>query len=322
MANFPSASSQAPQKKDNHKIVYGILIGALVLSWAFFFYHNGQKNEAITQKETQITNVASARDSIKAVFEKISTAFDSSSKVNVQLEGSLTGKNNDIKALQTKIGVALAKKNTSDAELRKMMKEYNEKIASYLTDITKLKEENAKLDSSNKQLSTEKEKLTVDKKTLEDNLTTTQGEKKVLEDKVDVATTLHASNINVVAFDVKSNGKEKETTKATHASLFRISCNIDENRIAVNGKKNLYVIVTKPDGKVSGIEGTFTDRDGAEKSYTNKVEIDYEQGKIIPVSFNWKPGEKFVTGNYKIEIYNNGFKIGETAKNLRKGGLF
>jgi len=210
MANFPSASSQAPQKKDNHKIVYGILIGALVLSWAFFFYHNGQKNEAITQKETQITNVASARDSIKAVFEKISTAFDSSSKVNVQLEGSLTGKNNDIKALQTKIGVALAKKNTSDAELRKMMKEYNEKIASYLTDITKLKEENAKLDSSNKQLSTEKEKLTVDKKTLEDNLTTTQGEKKVLEDKVDVATTLHASNINVVAFDVKSNGKEKE----------------------------------------------------------------------------------------------------------------
>jgi len=95
-----------------------------------------------------------------------------------------------------------------------------------------------------------------------------------------------------------------------------------KNRIAVNGKKNLYVIVTKPDGKVSGIEGTFTDRDGAEKSYTNKVEIDYEQGKIIPVSFNWKPGEKFVTGNYKIEIYNNGFKIGETAKNLRKGGLF
>ena len=29
-----------------------------------------------------------------------------------------------------------------------------------------------------------------------------------------------------------------------------------------------------------------------------------------------------VTGNYKIEIYHNGFKIGEGIRSLKKGGLF
>ena len=27
-------------------------------------------------------------------------------------------------------------------------------------------------------------------------------------------------------------------------------------------------------------------------------------------------------GNYKIEVYNNGFKVGEANRPLKKGGLF
>jgi hypothetical protein len=40
------------------------------------------------------------------------------------------------------------------------------------------------------------------------------------------------------------------------------------------------------------------------------------------VSFDWKQGDKYQTGEYRIEIYNNGFKIGEGRKALKKGGLF
>jgi hypothetical protein len=32
--------------------------------------------------------------------------------------------------------------------------------------------------------------------------------------------------------------------------------------------------------------------------------------------------EHFQTGNYKIEIYQNGFKIAEGVRSLKKGGLF
>jgi hypothetical protein len=42
----------------------------------------------------------------------------------------------------------------------------------------------------------------------------------------------------------------------------------------------------------------------------------------MPVSFDWKNDKDFSEGNYKIEIYNNGFKIGESTRSLKKGGLF
>ena len=43
---------------------------------------------------------------------------------------------------------------------------------------------------------------------------------------------------------------------------------------------------------------------------------------MIPVSFDWKQKDAYKEGDYKIEIYNNGFKIGQGVKTLKKGGLF
>jgi len=68
--------------------------------------------------------------------------------------------------------------------------------------------------------------------------------------------------------------------------------------------------------------GTFDTRNEGSKPYTNKVTIPYEQGKKSTVSFDWKQEGKYQLGEYKIEVYHNGFKIGEGTKTLKKGGLF
>ena len=68
--------------------------------------------------------------------------------------------------------------------------------------------------------------------------------------------------------------------------------------------------------------GTFTTRDEGDKTFTSKVPVDFESGKMKNVQFTWKQDEAFQTGTYKIEIYHNGFKIGEQSKELKKGGLF
>ena len=59
-----------------------------------------------------------------------------------------------------------------------------------------------------------------------------------------------------------------------------------------------------------------------EKIYTQTVEINYTQNKRQNVSFDWKQNSTFNTGIYKIEVYNNGFKVGEAMRPLKKGGLF
>ncbi|MCE2825412.1 MAG: hypothetical protein LW718_08440 [Sediminibacterium sp.] len=121
------------------------------------------------------------------------------------------------------------------------------------------------------------------------------------------------------------NGKvegAKATTSAKRADLIRISFTLDPNRIAASGNKDIYVCVTGPDGKAISEGASFNTREEGNKPYTSKVSVNYEQGKASQVSFDWKQTAAFQMGNYKIEIYNNGFKIGEGVTSLKKGGLF
>jgi hypothetical protein len=101
---------------------------------------------------------------------------------------------------------------------------------------------------------------------------------------------------------------------------------LDENLIAPSGVKDLYILVTDPAGKLVSEQGlnsgTFSTRKDGEKQFTNKVSVNYEQGAVKPVSFDLKQTDKYQPGNYKVEVYHNGFKIGENTVVLKKGGLF
>ena len=319
--NTPEQSA-APQQKDNRKVIYGILIFALLSTWAYIFYDKSQTKETIGQLETRITNVDSARNAIQQDFLEVSAKADSLTQNNLQLQGALADRGSEIQKLKGNIGNILKRKNASDAELaqaKQMISELNGKVDGLFAEIEKLQGENKQLTAANEQLSTEKTQLTSDKENLQQNLSAT---KKELDEKVDVASTLHASNIGISAIDIRNSGSEKTTSTAKRADLMRISFVLDPNRIAPSGTKDIYVCVTAPDGKVIS-EGTkFITREDGEKTYTSKVSVNYEQGKVTPVSFDWKQSTKYQTGNYKIEIYNNGFKIGEGVKTLKKGGLF
>ncbi len=93
-----------------------------------------------------------------------------------------------------------------------------------------------------------------------------------------------------------------------------------------SGMKDIYVSITAPDGSaviVPDLGATkFVTREGLERSATKKVEVDYVQGERKKVQIELAKAQNFLPGNYKIEIYNNGFKIGEATRSFKKGGLF
>jgi len=320
--NYPSADNPQSQPRDNRKVIYGILIAALLGTWGYIIYDKNKSGEKIEQLQTQFANVDSARNSVQEEYNMALARMDSLTGSNTQLQGQLAERKADIDKLKQNIKDELRKKNADLGKAKAMIAELNGKINDLLAQVEQLKAENAQLTTSNQQLTTERDTLKSQKQVVEQTLTTTQQEKAHVED---VGSTLHASNINIAAINVKGNGKEVTTTKAKRADLLRVSFDLDENRIAPSGNKDLYVIVTAPDGKpvsVPASSGTFTTRDEGDKVYTSKVSVNYEQGKRTPVSFDWKQDSKYQTGDYKIEIYQNGYKIGEGVKTLKKGGLF
>jgi hypothetical protein len=312
---------QQQQPKDNRILVYSLLGGALLISWGYMFFSNRNAEKTEQQLTSQNLEVTSELTEVKDLYNEASFRLDSLMGVNEALTQS---SNQEIVQLKAEISKILSNKNASEAELaraRKMIKELNGKIAGLAEEVEQLKGENQALSSENSMIKQQKEEV-------ESDLARTKSEKadveKELESTKDVAATMRASNIQIFAINEKSGGKEKETSSAKRADKFRINFNLDENRIAQAGKKEIYVVLYDPAGKViyNAPADAFQRRDGSNQLYTSKVLVDYDPAKKVPVSIDWKNDRDFSEGNYRIEIYHNGFKIGDQVRTMKKGGLF
>lgn len=323
--NYPSASTptptQAPKSNNSKNIIIGLLAAGLLGSWGYLLWDKNKSGEKINEQQTQISSLSVEKTDIQRDFDQALARLDSVTGAN----NSLSGENAQLKAQYQKdidskkaeIRSILNKKNASDAELKKartMIAELNDKITGLEAEVAKLTGENQELTAANTSLKQEKSDL-------ETNLATTKTEKEGLEKTVDVASTFSASNIQVLPVNERKNGKEKTTTKAKRVDKLVVSFDV-ENRIAKSGPADMYLIVTAPDGKIisdgSSVLNTRTDGD---KNFTAKIPVNYEQGTRKSVQFPIQQTD-FSTGDYKIEIYHNGFKIGEGVRSLKKGGIF
>jgi chaperonin cofactor prefoldin len=320
--NYPSATpTTQPQRSNSSKnIVIGLLAVALLGSWAYFLMKINKSDKEVLSKTEEGVHYMSQRDSLESLYKFTLDKYDSVTVANTDLSGKLTGKQTEISKLKGEISGILRKKNATASELTRaktLIEELNGKISTLEADV-------ARLTGENQVLTQEKTQLTTEKATLETNLATTTSEKQELEKTVDVGSTFAASNIGITPVNEKNGGKEKETTTAKKVDKLVVSFDV-QNMIAKSGPADMYILVTAPDGKVISTTatggGTFTTRQEGDKEFTYKTTVPYEQGTRqnvqIPVV-----QEKFQTGDYKIQVYHNGFKIGESVRTLKKGGLF
>jgi myosin heavy subunit len=321
-SSAPEQQNVSQPKSNSNKIIMIALVAGLLLAVGYIIYDKSKHSEVVAQMQTQFTNVDEARKTLQGDFDEASAKLDSLTGLNIQMTGALAEKNaefdkqkTELQRKKNEIASLLRKNKLTQQEYEKakaLIAELNGQIQDYVAQIDQLKQENAAL-------VVERDNLTTEKQQIQENLVATETAKKHVED---VASTLHASNITIAAINVKGSGKEVSTSTAKRADLMRIAFDIDENRIAPSGTKEIFVVVTAPDGTPVTAGETFTTREEGDRKFTSKVNVNYEQGKRIPVSFDWKQGAKYQQGEYRIEIYHNGFKIGEGRKAMKKGGLF
>jgi peptidoglycan hydrolase CwlO-like protein len=320
--NYPSATPQnQPQKKDSKNLIIGVLAVAILATWGYFLWDKNKSDQQITQLQKEYISVDSSKNELERTYSAALTRLDSLTGYNNELEGKLTERNSEIKNLRGRIDGLLKKQRLTAQEKKEaeqLIAQLNEKISGLEAEVARLTTENQQLTTD---LTSEKDKSTK----LTTDLQTTTTAKEELEKKVDIASTLNASNIAITPVNEKSGGKEKVTSTAKRVDKLVISFDVD-NRITTSGSTDVYVCITGPDGQPIAVEalgsGKFMSRDEGEKMFTAKVPVDFETGKKKHVEFAWKQNSSFKTGDYKIEVYHNGFKIGEGVRSLKKGGLF
>ncbi|MEO6490376.1 MAG: hypothetical protein ABIO04_10585 [Ferruginibacter sp.] len=325
--NFPESEKTERQVEKNgnnsiRSILTIVLVVALLGTWGYIIWDKNKTKERDTQNQNLIASTSVQRDELQKELEDATMRYDVLKTSNSKKDSAISAKDREIDEKKARIQTLLSSANATQAQL----KEARGLISSLKGDIEGYKQQIEVLKGENVQLTHDKELVTEERNRAQHEYDSAQSVIKGKEDIINVGSTLHASNFNIVGINEKNRGKEKETSTAKRVDKLRISFDLDENLIAESGKKDIYICITAPDGTPVAVDalgsGKFSTREGQEKIYTQKIEVNYTQNKRQNVSFDWKQNSNFNTGNYKIEVYNNGFKVGEGTRPLKKGGLF
>ncbi len=315
MSQYNQTTSQTPQNnqgKKNNTIIYWVVIVVLLAGCVYLFMSKNKlaadKDLALKQQQQTIDSVKTDRASLQSDFDAASAKIDQLVSQNSKLDSALQGDKAAMAKLQSQIKTILSNKNATQAELnkaREMITMLTDKTKAYEARIAELEKENTQLTGENKQLTKERDS------TVENNIALKKA-----------GSVLHASNIRMDAIHKRRNGKEKETTKAKKVDVLRITFDIDENRIAESGTKQIFLRIVAPDGSVmsspSNASGVMTSAKGEQVKYSVLKDIMLTQNVPVKnVVVDWNQDGNYARGTYNIEIYNEGYKVGGGSVELR-----
>lgn len=311
ISNSPAGNS--PDRPRGGKgLIYGILIAALLGTWGYVIWDKSKSTQEKEQLQTQVVTIDSSKSAVQEQFQAALAQLDMLKTANDSL---MRTKDKQVADLKARISGILSKSNAtaSDlAEAKSLIGQLNSQLDGYREEIERLRGE--------------KIVLVTQRDSIKRNYDTATVQNQQLTQQVDLGSVLHASDFKITPIHLRKSGKEVSTEKANRADLMRIAFNIDQNRIAPSGNKDLYVCITAPDGSPLAVEalgsGRFTLADGTEKLFTAQKSIYYTMGKDTTITIDWKQNSDFKPGDYKVAIYERGYLIGQGNVSMRKGGLF
>lgn len=314
-----SVSTREKQPSNIKNIIIGVMAAVILVLGGFLIYNQSKAHKDMEVQQAEVVRATTEKSELQASFDASLARLDSMTTSNNTLKGELEGRDSEIAKMKAEIRSILNKRNASDSELKKaknLIAQLNGKISSLEAQI-------AALTNENDSLRAEREGFLQEREVLARNLDSTTQINTNLAQKVDIASTLNASNIKITPVKVKNNGKEKVKTVAKKVDKLIVSFDL-RNRIVQTGETELYVVVIDPDGQPvtdAAGSGVFTTRQEGQQAFTAKLPVTMETGKVKNVEFGFAPGDHFKKGTYTIKIYQNGFLIGQGKQELKKGFL-
>lgn len=311
-----SGASQSQPESNPKKWLTTLLLVILAGSWIYFFTNDARSKKETSTLQIQLLQSDSSKAALEGDFRQTLQRIDELTVMNTGMDSMVRARNREIEKLKQRINILLGKEKASFEELaeaKRLINALNETINGYVDTIMTLRMQNTALSS-------EKEIIVAQKAMLQQRYEVTRNAQLQAEEQLDIASTLVASNIQLTALHEKASGKEKATANARRTTNLRCSFDVF-NRVNDGGNQDVYIIVTDPFGQVITDEtlgsSRFTTRYEGERLYTQKQSIAIKAGENTKVQSDWKPEKRFSPGLYIIEIYHNGFRIGEAEKTLK-----
>ena len=290
---------------------YLAIIGILVivvggLGYKFYsFKKNAEQEIQNLDVEYQASEIE--RERLELDLEKMIIGYDTLKTENEQMLLAMAEQRVEIEGLLKKVKSGRYEISSLKQEgetLRRIMKSYV-----------------AQIDS----LNTINQNLTAQVGDLEQGIAERDMQIEGLEDKtnnletmVSSGQTLQSSGMSAQGIRLTNSGNQREASRASRADLIKTCFTIIKNPIAKPGQKTLYMTIKGPDGQVLAAEGgaKTVELEGEMSAYSVERNIDY-RNETMDVCIYYTVSGELSKGDYAIEVFEDGKKIGTTDLSLK-----
>lgn len=295
--------SNEQKAKSNIKILVGIIIALLVgmIVIGYLLFDKANENEDLNQEITL------SKQQLEDEYENLTMQYEGF-KINLKNDSLLDRLTNEQAKVQNLLNELKTVKATNKQEIARLNNELaslRKILRSYIVQIDSLNKANEKLRKENKEITTKYQ-------TSQKNLQQVSQQKESLTERVSLAAKLDAVAINVQG----TNSKGKAQKKIKKIEQLVINFTIAKNITAEPGERTIYVRIMKPDDDVltKSRSNTFAYESG-EVNYSIKRIIEYG-GDEVAVTLYWNVEEYLMPGNYRVDIFADGNRIGSKGFSL------
>ena len=214
-----------------------------------------------------------------------------------------------------------ASKSATEAQnIAKTKGSINKKLAQLQALCDEYLEELERLRAENLILRTENDSLRTEVVSMKKNMENVAVENAKMADKVNRASVLSISDLNVTPLKTFSNNTGRPTSRASATKAFHIEGYLLDNTVIEPGTITLYAVIVSPSNIVlhnGTVEQKF-DANGVRSTYTAVQAYEFT-GKTRPFEMNWSKDDDYEleSGTYRLNIYANGNLIGVTEFKLK-----
>ncbi|HEX8059279.1 MAG TPA: chromosome segregation protein SMC [Cyclobacteriaceae bacterium] len=303
----PTAPESAP-RKNNKAAIAIVLLSIAVIVQGVKIYLDYKDKEAVQQ---QLDVTSQDLESTMVRLNEIKTELDDKIQQIAKLGG-------DVSELEKAKAEVESELKSARKRSEKALRELNDRVEGYEELLVAKDQEIEHLQALNKELFSENKNLKTTQNTLSDSINRLAKNKDDLQAKVNIASQLKAEN--VVVASVSSKGKERESPfRSRQLEKLKIEFNIAENNVApIEGKKIMIRVVDEHGQPIFNVEkgsGTFM-FEGREEFYTAAQEILFDNTKQ-KLSFIYEKGSEYASGNYTVDIFADGYKMGTTQFSVK-----
>ena len=305
-------------EENNNTILKSALVLAVIIASFFGYLYFKEKGnidgyvKTIESKNQEI-NFANRR------LDSLSLSLDDKI-IELQSMGEQVEELERVKAkLEIEKKSLSGSKSVNLREFEAKIKNYEALIAQKEREMATLRDQRDQLTETNTSLNRDNATLQTEKSALRDTVIRYVRENKELTEKVAIGAALRPMGYMVTAINKRGKERDGLEFKSKKVDRVKVAFKLAENPLTKQEVKTIYMRMLNPEGNVINDmalgSGVF-DFGGKQTVYTAKQNITYTNNNQ-PVEFIFDREQKYEKGTYGVELYSEGFRIGQTSFSIK-----